>query len=99
MFLRRRIMPRISNTKKDKISEQILHHLFSIAPQSCFTAEIARELARDEEFTKSLLKNLKSKGLVVEVNKNSSGVDYLKRQRWRLSNEVFKAYSKRQSSR
>ncbi|MFH1803094.1 MAG: hypothetical protein ABH864_06645 [archaeon] len=89
-------MPPISQPKKDKISEQILHHLFSVSPQPKFTAEIAREIARDEEFTKLLLTELKSKSLVAEVTKNSGGTDYLRRRRWRLSNSAFEAYSKHQ---
>ncbi|MBS3076740.1 hypothetical protein J4233_00545 [Candidatus Pacearchaeota archaeon] len=89
-------MPNVSQQKKDKISEQILHHLFSVAPQSLFTAEIAREIARDEEFTKYLLGELKSQGLIAEVAKNGLGQDYLRRRRWRLSNLAFEAYSKQQ---
>jgi len=87
-------MPRISEAKREKISEQILHHLFSISPQPSFTSHIAEEIARDEEFTKSLLLELKSKDLIAEVNKNSQGMPYLKRQRWRLSNKAYEAYSK-----
>ncbi|MFH1290624.1 MAG: hypothetical protein ABIH92_04405 [Nanoarchaeota archaeon] len=89
-------MPPISQPKKDKISEQILHHLFSASPQPKFTAQIAREIARDEEFTKTLLTELRTKGLVVEVAKNVLGGDYIRRRRWRLSNTAFEAYSKHQ---
>jgi len=89
-------MPPISQVKKDKISEQILHHLFSVSPQPKFTAQIAREVARDEEFTKTLLIGLKTKGLIIEVAKNGTGTDYLRRRRWRLSNSTFEAYSKHQ---
>jgi predicted transcriptional regulator with HTH domain len=76
-------MPQISQQKKDKISEQILHHLFSISPESAHTSAIAQEIARDEEFTKSLLQDLKNKKLVIEINKSPKGLDYTRRQRWR----------------
>jgi hypothetical protein len=89
-------MPPISQPKKDKISEQILHHLFSVAPQPMFTAEISREIARDEEFTRSILSELKTKGFVVEIAKNNVGANYIRRRRWRLSNHIFEAYFKRQ---
>ena len=89
-------MPPISQPKKDKIAEQILHHLFDRSPAPLFTAQIAREIARDEEFTKILLTELKTKGLVAEVAKNSAGTDYLRRRRWRLSTTAFEAYSKHQ---
>ena len=91
-------MPKISKEKKDRISEQILHYLFSVSPELKFTAEIARNLARDEEFTKAILQDLKLKNLIVEVNKSSSGINYLKRQRWRLSSEVYNIYSKHQKA-
>jgi len=89
-------MPQISQAKKDKIQEQILHHLFTIAPEPQFTSKIAQEIARDEEFTKTLLQDLKSKNLIIEVNKNPSGAQYIRRQRWRLSNHTHQAYSQNQ---
>ena len=89
-------MPTISKQKKDKIAEQILHYLFTISPEAAFTNKIAEEIARDEEFTKSLLQELKSNSLIVEVKKNPEGQDYLRRQRWRLSDAAFQVYSKQQ---
>ena len=89
-------MPRISQRKKDKIAEQILHYLFTIAPDSQFTSDIAREIARDEEFTFTLLKELKNRQIIVEVTKNASGKEYIKRRRWRLSNEVYDVYKRQQ---
>ncbi len=89
-------MPTISKVKKDKISEQILHYLFTISPDSAFTNQVSKETARDEEFTKALLKELESKNLVVPINKNRQGKSYLKRLRWRLSNEAFEVYKKHQ---
>ena len=89
-------MPKISQQKKDKISEQILHYLFSISPEAKYTSDIARETARDEEFTKSILQDLKLKNLLIEVKKSSQGVDYIRRQRWRLSNQVYNIYAKKQ---
>lgn len=91
-------MPKISQQKKDKIQEQILLHLFDKSPQPLFTSQIAQEIARDEEFTKNLLQNLKEKFLVTEVNKNPKGKQYVKRQRWRLSNQTFNIYSKHQNN-
>jgi predicted transcriptional regulator with HTH domain len=92
-------MPKISKQKKDRISEQILHYLFSVSPEAKFTADIAREVARDEEFTKFILQDLKSKTLVTEVNKNPSGINYLKRQRWILSSKTFEFYAKSQNNK
>lgn len=89
-------MPKISKQKKDKISEQILHYLFSISPEARFTSEIAQELARDEEFIKSLLTDLKKNQFVLEVNRNANGKEYLRRQRWRLSDKVYSVYNQKQ---
>lgn len=90
-------MPSVSQKKKDKIIEQILHYLFSTSPEPKFTSEIAGELARDEEFIKSLLQELHKKKLIILVNKNKSGLEYKKRQRWLLSSDVYTIYSKKQS--
>jgi predicted transcriptional regulator with HTH domain len=89
-------MPPISQQKKDKISEQILYYLFSVSPESQFTNKIAQEIARDEEFTKTILQELKLKSLIVEVNKNSKGLQYQRRQRWRISTKAHEVYSKHQ---
>jgi len=91
-------MPQISKQKRDKISEQILHYLFSISPQSIFTSKIANEvIIRDEEFTKSLLQELEKNKLIVKITKSPEGIEYARRERWRISDkayEVLKRYQK-----
>jgi predicted transcriptional regulator with HTH domain len=87
---------RISNKKKEKIYEQILAFLFSKYPQAILTSHIAQEIARDEEFTKKLLKELKEKKLVIAIKKNSKGVDYIRRVRWNLSSSSYNIYKKHQ---
>ena len=82
---------KISEKKKEKISEQILALLFSISPKPIFSAHIAREIARDEEFTKKLLLELKEKKLLTEIKKNPKGVEYLRRSRWKLSDSASQA--------
>ncbi len=89
-------MPIISDQKKEKISEQILSYLYSIFPKQIFISEIAKELARDEEFIKYLLKDLEKKGLVIKIDKNSQGIKYSLRLRWRISNKAYEIYKKHQ---
>jgi len=89
---------RISETKKEKISEQILAFLFSNSPKPLFTSHVAIELARDEEFIKRLLLDLKNKKLVEEVTKNSKGKIYLRRKRWKLSDGAYKVYKHNQNN-
>lgn len=91
-------MPKISQLKKDKISEQILHYLFTVSPESQYTNKIGQEIIRDEEFTKLLLLELEKKKLVLSVGKNSKGIQYSRRQRWRLSPQAYDAYKRHQSS-
>ena len=86
---------KISEEKKFKIFEQILAYLFSISPKLVFTVEVAKELARDEEFVKRLLLDLKKRGLVSEVKKSPKGKDYLKRSRWKMTEDAYLAYKKR----
>jgi len=83
---------RLSKEKRDKISEHILSFLYHRHPTALFTVSIARETARDEEFIKSLMLELKKKGLVNDIRKNPKGIDYTRRIRWRLSNTAYSAY-------
>jgi DNA-binding IscR family transcriptional regulator len=86
---------KISKEKREKISEQILAFLFQNSPKLLFTVEIAKEVARDEEFIKDLLSDLKKKGLVSDVRKNPEGISYLKRTRWKMTDEAYEIYKKR----
>lgn len=83
---------KLSQEKRDKIAEQILSYLFHIYPQSRYTSELARELARDEEFIKSLMLDLKNKNFVIAIKQNSKGKFYSRRIRWRISNQAYQAY-------
>ena len=87
---------RISKEKREKIFEQILLYLFQESPKPLFTSYVAKEIARDEEFTKNLLKELKEKKLVLEVNKNKEGTPYIKRARWKLSEAAYNTYKGKQ---
>jgi len=83
---------KISKEKKEKIFEQILGLLYSDHFKPLFTSQVAREIARDEEFMKELLIELKNKGLVIEIKRNSEGRIYVKRSRWKLSDTTYKTY-------
>jgi len=87
---------RLSQTKKDKIAEQILSFLYHSFPDQPFTAEIAREIARDEEFIKRLLFDLKEKGLVSPIRKNAKGEIFTRRLKWRLSQKVYDVYKSKE---
>ena len=88
---------KISEKKKEKISEQILALLYSVSPRLLFTSYIAQEIARDEEFVKKLLLKLNKQNLVVQINKNPQGIPYLKRSRWKISDAAYQAYNQHQS--
>ncbi len=85
---------KLSQEKKDRIAEQILSFLYHEFPQPKFTAEISREIARDEEFIKALMFELKEKGLVIPIKRNPHGIPYSRRIRWRLSNKAYEVYKK-----
>ena len=89
---------RISEEKKERIFEQILSYLYSVSPKPVFTSNIAKEMARDEEFIKKLLLLLKEKGLVNEIKKNPQGIDYVRRARWRLSKAAYHYYQDSQKT-
>jgi len=83
---------RLSQEKREKIQEQVASFLLHIYPQSKFTAEIAREIARDEEFCLNLLRDLENKKIVSRVIKNPKGMMYSRRIRWRLSSQAYSTY-------
>ncbi|MBS3071062.1 hypothetical protein J4407_02040 [Candidatus Pacearchaeota archaeon] len=89
---------KISDKKRDKIAEQILALLFS-SHKPMFTSHVAEEIARDEEFIKKILEDLKKRKLVIEIKKNPKGVEYIKRSRWRLSDSAYKIYKQHQANK
>ncbi|MCH8945366.1 MAG: hypothetical protein IIA85_00390 [Nanoarchaeota archaeon] len=89
---------KISQEKKNKILEQILMVLFSKFPQLLFTSQIASEMARDEEFIKKLLFDLKEKKLIIEIKKNPKGITYLRRSRWKMEDNIYQKYKNYQST-
>jgi len=89
---------KLSKEKRDKIAEQILGLLFQNFPKQMFTAEIAKEIARDEEFVKTLLIELKDKNLLTLIRKNEKGLLFVRRLRWQLSPEAHKIYREKTQS-
>ena len=89
---------KLSQEKKDKIAEQILSFIFHKFPYFPFTAEIAKEIARDEEFIKKLLFELKEKYLLIPIKKNKKGEIFSRRIRWKLSNKVYEIFHKKYHS-
>jgi predicted transcriptional regulator with HTH domain len=87
---------RLSQQKKDRIIEQILSYLYQIFPKEPFTAQIAKEIARDEEFIKRLLLELYEKKIVIVIKKNKTGVPFSRRLKWRLTNKVYDIYHSKQ---
>jgi hypothetical protein len=83
---------KLSKEKREKIAEQILSFLYHSFPKQLFTSEIAKEIARDEEFVKSLMHELKEKNLVTAIKKNEDGKDFIRRIRWQLSGPAYQAY-------
>ena len=79
------------------MGKTVLSFLYHSFPKQLFTAEIAKEIARDEEFIKTLLFDLKDKNLVVAVKKNETGKDFIRRIRWQLSGPAYQAYHQKTS--
>jgi hypothetical protein len=87
---------RISQEKTNKIIEQILHYLFQSFPNNPFTAEIAREIARDEEYIKKLLLDLKDKNIVVAIRRDNKGNPFSRKIKWKLTNKIYDLYHSKQ---
>ncbi|MFH0831969.1 MAG: hypothetical protein V1886_03860 [archaeon] len=88
---------KISQQKQERIKENILGFLYQSSPKSLFTADIARELARDEEFIKKLLEEMLKQNLVVAIKKNAKGKEYSARAKWRISAKIYETYKKLQN--
>ena len=88
---------KLSKEKKDKIIEQIFYYLYQIFPKNPFTAEIAREVIRDEEFVKKLLFELKEKNLIIAIRKNSKGVPFSRKIKWKIPNKIYNIYHLKQN--
>ena len=87
---------KISEEKKNRIIDQIIHYLYQSFPCYPFTAEIAREIARDEEFIKKLLLELKDRNIVISIKKNNKGIIFSRKIRWKLSNKIYEIYHSKQ---
>ena len=85
---------RLSKEKRDRIAEQILALLYQSFPKQLFTAAVAVEIARDEEFVKNILFGLKDKNLVVAIRKNTKGIPYTRRLKWQLTSQAYTAYQR-----
>lgn len=83
---------RLSKQKRDRIAEQVLSFLYHEFPRAHFTASISREIARDEEFIKTIMHELQDKKLVNCIRKNPQGLVYSRRCRWNLSPKAYDAY-------
>jgi hypothetical protein len=85
-------MVRLSEEKRNTIKSNILLDLYQNFPKQLFTAEISKIEARDEEFIKNLLLELKDKGVVVQIRKNEKGKSFIRRLKWQLSSKAYEAY-------
>ncbi len=85
-------MSKLSKKREERIKQDILSLLFERSPTALLTYSISEELCRDDEFTRRLLVELKSKGLVNEIKKSSKGEEYTRWRKWKLTNQAYKAY-------
>ena len=90
-------MSRISKEKREKIMADILATIYQHTPKPLFTVNIARFLARDEEFIKKLLLELLNRKFVFKIDKNPKGIPYIRRTRWRLTDTIYQTYKKHQN--
>ncbi len=88
-------MVRLSIQLINLLKDDIISHLYNNQLRSYFTNEIAKEIRRDNEFTLRLLSELKEQGFVEQIKKNKQGKTYLARVKWRIPNNVIKAYEQR----
>lgn len=88
-------MSKLSDKTREKLKDAILSVLYDDTLNPLFTHAIANEIIRDKELTLKLLLELKEKGFVKQVQKDSRGRYYQKRRKWILPNNIIQAFDKK----
>lgn len=88
-------MVKISEKNIKLLQDDILSILYDQPLRPMFTNEIAKELRRDNEFTKKILLDLKEKGVVEVVKKSSKGYDYITHMKWRITPKFLNIFDER----
>ena len=83
-------MVKLSSKTLSLLKDDIISIPYENNLKPLLTKEIASELRRDKEFTKTLLNELKQQGILAEVKKNNKGKNYIKRIRWIIKPELIK---------
>ena len=82
-------MSQISEKRQERIKEDILSEMFEFYPKFEYTETISDRVNRDNEFILRLLKELKDKGFVGEINESRGRK--IKR-KWQLRKNVYETY-------
>jgi hypothetical protein len=85
-------MVKLSSKTTSLLKDDIISIIYENQLNPLLTIEIAKELRRDKEFTKSLLEELKKQDVLVEIKKNNKGKNYIKRSRWAINQEVLNKF-------
>jgi hypothetical protein len=85
-------MVKLSSKTITFLKDDIISIIYEHQLNPLLTIEIAEELRRDKEFTKSLLEELKKQDVLVEIKKNNKGKEYIKRSRWAINPEVLNKF-------
>ena len=83
-------MVKLSPKTLNLLKDDIISILYENQLKPLLTKEVANELRRDKEFTKTLLNELKQQDILAEVKKNNKGKNYIKRIRWIIKPELIK---------
>ena len=82
-------MSKISQEKIERIKEEILRILYENYPGFMYTNDVADAVVRDNEFTLSLLKELKKNNLLMNIEQ-SKGIKI--KRRWTLTKITHEKY-------
>ena len=82
-------MSKISQEKIERIKEEILRILYENYPRFMYTNDVADAVVRDNEFTLSLLKELKKNNLLRNIEE-SKGIKI--KRKWALTKIAHEKY-------
>ena len=83
-------MVKLSKKTINLLKDDIVTVLYENPLKPMFTNEIAVALRRDNEFTKSLLLELREIGIITNIKMNKRKKEYLIRKKWVINHNILK---------
>lgn len=85
-------MSKLNQKTLEKIKSDVLSILYDHNDEGLFSAQIANNIIRDEDFVQNLMLELEKLHVVKRDKLTRKGSNFIRRKRWRLTEKAFEAY-------